>query len=286
MKHYLFFTAMLLTLFISCNSDNDEEDDAQQEDMKPVPVHINYTQGIDDITSFPLLDMFPSQNEKSIESDVESETIEYDGRHIIKSTDLEGSDVYIKNCYYKDMENGILDSIQTQKNGTYYSVRIFSYYDDGKMKMIKSLNQDRELIKTEEFLTYNGDYPFQIHTEETNPNGTITFNSTIEVENGNIVSRSSTGNMNGIDFTQTETYTYDDKNSPYINIETYLYPIISRNNALTENQNITYLNNSIQTQTTHTYTYNEDNLPVSNEAVLTGTAGNYTYNIEIEYEDK
>ncbi len=282
-KQVLLLLAILSLSMINCKKDNSDDGDSYTK--KTVPVQITTNDNSSTFYNLPqmIMDRINGEVTKgTTATTTKVKNYEYDKRHITKITINDGSDVKVSEYFYADKSKGILDSIVFKTNGQYSGVSKYQM-SNGHIQQISTFDENGNLSGTVTFSNYNGDKPSQMSLYSVSSQGTLDISGNITYNGDDIASISLNGTFGSYSIAITETYTYDTKHAPKINVETMETPMVEKHNVLT----ITYQMSiggvpySSDT-TTYTYTYNNDDFPISSTYSGSGYSGTEEY----EYDDK
>ncbi len=282
MKKITLLSLILLAInFLSCKKDSKNQDN-QQDVAKPVPVSVNIVD-YSNRPNFTLKNIVETVQQvinknTSLKNSLQtSSTLNYEydtGRVITKSTETLGSDVYVKEYYYKDKSKGLLDSIVEKYNNSFSGVQIYTITND-KVQQIIYYDQNRQIADQVTF-TYNGD---KVSNFVLNSSGT-TYNGTLTYTNDNITHLLL--EVPGI-LTMNVDYTYDNKNIPLTNVITIETPMTNVNNVLTAINQVTYQGVTQTATANYQYDYNNDNYVIQSTETVNGSLSKTE---EYIYEDK
>ncbi len=288
MKKISFILLSLLITLTGCNND----DDGPQDQPKPVPVTITSTDNNTRYSS-EIQKMLDLRNlivpAKSLSS-TSTRSISYEGRHITKISTTEGSDISVSNYYYNDMDAGLLDSIVTIRNGEFYSKKEYDI-NNGQILAIREYDENREMTYQSTFSNYNNGHPLNINIQIVSQGMILDLSGTLNYNGNDVANYNLSGENQGVSITMTQSFSYDDKNNIFLNVETVESPITSEHNITENNMVLAYFNMSSQTHIQTVYSYNEENYPITSSATIEsefpeGGTQILTYNEEIDYEDK
>jgi len=278
-KYFLISMALFVMIFTSCKKEDNSEDNQK------LPVPVSYTK----TSSSPLTFSFGQNSFMSLSGSIAKNTnttttttVTYDKRIILKKTISNGTYNSEVNYYYKDAEKGILDSIVHISQGSFNGTIIYTTNNDDKYSKIEVLQADRTII-AEHSYTYNGDKVSSYSWKEIfYGNAQMDVSGNVNYTGDNVDNYILSGTFDGNPVTLSYQYTYDDKNYKSLNVTT-------QENAFRYTHNITdlqvvmdYMGQQSIFQTTHNYTYDAENYPVTDERI----DGNGTTNTAITYDDK
>jgi len=281
-KFSLTLLAILAIFFTGCSSDDDE--------LQSFPVPVSKTTTTDDLSTYSLTRNLLSQifNEsKNVLATQNNVTIEYDGRIVLKKTTEDDSgNVTVQDYYYKNIENGLLDSIVITQNQVFNGVQKYVIEND-RIKAIENYDADRNLIQRDEVISYNGDKVTQFSSKINTDYGFFDLTSTVTYSGDDVVSVEMTGTLNDVTFTSSLSYTYDDKNNSELNVITKEQPFHLKHNIKTHTLNSVFYGNTLSMETNYEYTYNDDDYPVVYSSTSISNYGaNSMESVTIEYENK
>jgi len=288
-KYFLLTMAMFAMLFAGCSDDDDATSDDQnnndddQNTYQPLPVPVTLTETDNSTYVFKQNSLFSAFESSTKNTNATATTtVEYDKRVILKKTVDDDGDITVQDYYYKNAENGVLDSIVYSSQGTPYGTIIYTTDNDDKINKIEIVQADRSLIAEYEY-TYNGDKVDQYTWRQTFSDGTqVDVSGNVSYTGDNVGSYILTGTYDGSPITITYQYTYDDKNYVQLNVTTQEDGFTYTHNVTNQQITIDYMGSQYPFQSTYDYTYNGDNYPITVETEEDGTTTNGT----IEYEDK
>lgn len=283
----LLLLAILSLAMVNCKKDKSSDDqNSETVETKPVPVTITTTDNSSTLKNLPqmIIDRINANYTKAGVTATTTTTVnnyEYDGRHIIKITSDDGTDIKVKEYYYADKSNGILDSIVSSKNGQYNGVTRYQM-NNSHIQKISTYDENDDLIGSTTFSNYNGDKPTGISLYSVSSQGTLDVSGTITYNGDDISGISLDGTFASFTIGMTDTYTYDTKNAPLLNTETMEMPVIEKHNLLTITTQLSVSGVPYSTDTTnYSYTYNSDDFPETSTY-----SGASSGSLEYVYEDK
>ncbi len=260
---------MIAILFSNCKKESpQQEEEEEQNGPKPVPVQI-ITTDANNVTS--------------------TSVYEYDNNRNVTKITTTGTNTEIKNFYYHDASKGLLDSIVKTKNGNFEGISIYTINND-KISKYDVYNSGRALVSTYTITHYDGNNPDRIILTKLIQGNFYDFNVEITYTDGNVSQAIADADLQGNNYHSVSTFTLDDKNNIYKNVNTNLNDefLIEKNNNLTERYELSYFGNTMVSNADYTYTYNSDDFPTQ---VVKTVGGSYmeglsNLSMNITYEDK
>ncbi len=283
-KLSLLLLAMLSLSLVNCKKDKSDDSSSTDDDKKPVPVTVTSNENSSRIQNLPniIIKQITDVQSKNPSATSTTSNYEYNGRHTVKITTNDGTDVTVADYYYADMDNGILDSIVYKKNGQFTSVDKFEV-SNGHLQQVTNFDDNNQIRYQTTFSNYVDGKPQQISiyamtvADALNLSGTLTYN-------GNDLTGILTSGTWGTDsVTLNITYTHDTKNNVFLNVETLPWPTVDDHNIISMTNQMTISGMSFPKTTTYTYTYNSEDYPSTSTYTATDGSGGSS---EYVYEDK
>ena len=285
-KQSLLLLALLSVTLINCKKDKSDDSSTTIDDKKPVPVTITENNNSNRPLSFDNIDFIIKQitGEQSKNPATTSITTnyEYNGRHYVKITKNTGSDVRVKEYYYADMDNGILDSIVYKKNGQFTAVDRFEV-SNGHIQQITNFDENNQVQYQHTFSNYVGDKPQQISIYAMTVAGVLNLSGTLTYNGNDLTGILTSGTWGSDSATLNITYTYDTKNNVFLNVETLEWPTSDDHNIISTTNQMIISGTNFPITTTYTYTYNSDDFPITSTFTSTNSSSGSS---EFVYEDK
>ncbi len=295
MKKFSFVLMSIILVLSMSNCKKSSSDDSGDESTpKPVPVTENITYDSSrSASNIQIVDKFNKLlHPVRLLSTTATNELTYDGRHLTKITSTSGGDVTVQNFYYHDMNKGLLDSVVTMYNNQFYGKSEYTISND-HITAITTYDENRQMDTQMTFSNYSNGRPANVGMLiNDGQSGNIEFAGTVTFNGDDVVNVNLTGTFQGLPVLMLETFTYDDKKSEGLNVETVMTPLGAVHNATENNITLSMSGNTIyQSQTQTTYNYNGDGYPISATSVKTemdyqGSTQVTTTSKEIIYEDK
>jgi len=268
MKNKSYFQLLIILLVIfSC-----KKDEVEEYRKKPVPVRIVYTSDVSNLQN-TALDFFTNLTENNLYKYSRltytiTATYQYDNRAIVKviinsGTGDDDISELVYDYYYLDKKKGLLDSVVSTYNQGNKFVWYYEYFPDKHMRKIKCYNYNNQLVNMVRYLTYDGDKPINFRYFDAGNNNNDTLDVFCTYSGNKIIKKvyTSLGTH-----TYIHQYVYDGQNGYRKNVSTQ-YDALTKYYS-TENivQSIKIIQDAGSpadtiSNTTVTYTYNQDNYP-------------------------
>ena len=284
-KLSLFLLTVLSLSMVNCKKDKSDDSSATDDDKKPVPVTITSNENSSRIQNFPDLiikQITGGQSKNPATITTTTSNYEYNGRHTVKITTNDGTDVTVADYYYADMDNGILDSIVYKKNSQLFEVDKFEV-SNGHIQQIIKYDANNNIIQKAIFSNYNGDTPQQISLYAMTAQGSMNLSGTVTYNGNDIVGLSTTGTLGQNSLSMNITYNYDSKNNVFLNVETMDWPTASEHNVISSTTELILSGMNFSETTTYNYTYNSDDYPINGTYTSTDSSSGSS---EYVYDDK
>ena len=276
---------MLSLSVLNCKKDDSDDNSTTDDDKKSVPVTVTTTDNSNRILNFSNLiidQLNGSQSKNPTTTTTTTSNYEYNGRHIVKVTSNDGTDVSVSDYYYADMDKGILDSIVYKTNGQFTAVDRFEV-SNGHIQQIAKYDANNNIVESATFSGYNGDLPQQVDLYSTTAQGAMNLSGTLTYNGNNIASLSSTGTLGQNNISLDINYNYDTKNNVFLNVETMAFPLVNEHNIASYTTQINFSGINLSKTITFNYTYNNGDFPIN--GTYTGTDST-SGSLEYVYEDK
>lgn len=284
-KLSLLLLAMLSLSLVNCKKDKSDDSSSTDDDKKPVPVTVTSNENSSRIQNFPDLiikQITGAQTKNPATITTTTSNYEYNGRHTIKITSNDGTDVTVADYYYADMDNGILDSIVYKKNSQFFEVDKFEV-SNGHIQQIIKYDANNNIIQKAIFSNYNGDTPQQISLYAMTAQGSMNLSGTVTYNGNDIVGLSTTGTLGQNSLSMNITYNYDSKNNVFLNVETMDWPTANEHNVISSTTELNLSGMNFSKTTTYNYTYNSDDYPINETYTSTDSSSGSS---EYVYDDK
>ena len=198
----------------------------------------------------------------------------YEGTKLVKLVDPDGTQTF---SYTGDL----LTKITSSDDDGFMQEETFTYNPDNTLKTHLMLITDfGEEIGFRYEYTHNsaGNITKKFYTGNHNAQTQLNDTSVITLSNGNITSIETTYASGG---TNNITYTFDNKNEPRKNITNYSTFILASDSEGGVNNILT---GSTYGESTRTYTYNNDNYPLTSTETISYDGITEVYNTQYFYE--
>ena len=284
-KLSLLLLAMLSLSLVNCKKDKSDDSSSTEDDKKPVPVTVTSNQNSSRIQNFPDLiikQITGAQSKNPATITTTTNNYEYNGRHTIKITSNDGTDVTVADYYYADMDNGILDSIVYKKNGQFTSVNKFEV-SNGHLQQITNFDDNNQIQYQTTFSNYVDGKPQQISIYAVTVAGALNLSGTLTYNGNDLTGILTSGTWGSDSATLNITYTHDTKNNVFLNVETLEWPTVDDHNIISMTNQMTISGMSFPKTTTYTYTYNSDDFPITSTYTATDSSSGSS---EYVYDDK